>query len=78
MTEMYEVTHSPTDTPGVWQVYLKSGISAMFDHGGYTYADEAGMFSVALYPSEADAEDALHRYNDELTKWGQDPSEHEF
>ncbi|MGL5085233.1 MAG: hypothetical protein ACRC68_05875 [Clostridium sp.] len=62
MTEMYEVTHSPTDTAGVWKVWLASSVSAMFDHGGYVYADEAGMFSVALYPSEAAALEAMCVY----------------
>ena len=75
---VYEVTHSPSDTPGVWKVFLMSKESALFNHWGYVYADEAGLFSMSIYPTEEDAATELFKYNEELTKWGQDPSEHEF
>lgn len=78
MEDTMKVTYSKTDTPGVWQLYLQSSISAMFDHLGYVYADEAGQFSLLIYPTEEDARTDLHLYNNQLTQWALDPEEHTF
>ena len=69
MNDTIEVTYSKSNVEGIWQIYLKSSISAMFDHYGYVYADEAGQFSMSIYASEEDALTDLHLYNEQLNAY---------
>lgn len=69
MDDAVKLTYSKTDVAGVWQIYIKSSISAMFDHYGYVYADEAGQFSMSIYPTNEDALAALYLYNEGLNAY---------
>lgn len=75
MDDAVKLTYSKTDVEGVWQIYIKSSISAMFDHYGYVYADEAGLFSMSIYPTTEDALTALHLYNEGLNAYDATGSE---
>lgn len=57
-----EIIYTPCDTAGIYQLQIKSAISAMFDHFGYVFADETGMFSLKIYDSPEAALDAMVEY----------------
>lgn len=69
MEDKVTITYSKADVNGVWQIYIKSSISAMFDHYGYVYADEAGQFSMSIYPTVEDALTDLYLYNEQLNAY---------
>lgn len=56
------VTYTPTTNPNIWEVTVTSSISALNDHFGYVYSDEASLFSLSIYPTEEAACDALNAY----------------
>ena len=57
-----EIIYTPCDTAGIYQLQIKSAISAMFDHYGFVYTDEAGLFSMSVYDTSEAALDAMVEY----------------
>lgn len=65
-----EIIYIPCVTNGVYELQIKSAISAMFDHFGYVWADEAGLFSLSVYNTPEAAIDAMCEYAENLNKEG--------
>lgn len=76
MEDNVKITYTKSNVAGIWQIYIKSSISAMFDHYGYVYADEAGQFSMSIYATEQAALSDLYLYNEQLNAY--DATGHEF
>lgn len=76
MNDKYRAEYIKTTIEGVWQVLFINDESIMFDHIGYVYSDEAGMFSLKIYGTPNEAESALLKHNKYLNT--QRPEESTF
>ena len=56
------VIYKPTSNLYIWEVIITSDVLEVYNHSGYVFGDEAGLFSKEIYATEEDACDALNIY----------------
>lgn len=60
------IKYRPTTNPCIWDVFIDSEETAMLDHFGFVYSDEAGLYSMHIYPTFEGALEALTEYTEDL------------